>query len=279
VYRHGLPADRGGHRGAHRRGRLSILKNADPERKQAAARYIAYLAQEEPENSVESFRLAEQAGVDEIELDVRLTADGVAIVLHDATLDRVAADESGRDLGPVAELTLEQIRGVVLDSGRPVLTFEEALDETTVDLQVEIKAVEVVPEVARIVLSRPADAGRTRFTSFQPEALYLLARHAPDVPRGLITTGYPATDRHPDGIEAVLAATGCSTFYCGWDGLTADLVQRMRDGGYAMHGWPLRTAEDVQRALDLGLGGGTADDPRIARAWLQDAHAGRLNGG
>lgn len=231
-----------------------------------------------PENSIESFRLAEQVGVDEIELDVRLTADGVAIVLHDATLDRVAADGSGRGLGPVAELTFEQIRTVALDSGHPVVTFEEALDATTVVLQVEIKAVEVVPEVARIVRSRPADAGRIRFTSFQPEALHQLARHAPDVPRGLITTGYPDADRHPDGIEAVLAATGSSTFYCGWNGLTAELADRVRGDGYAMHGWPLRTAEDVQRGLALGLDGGTADDPGSARLWLQDAHARRTPG-
>ena len=119
-----------------------------------------------PENSIASFRLAEEMGVDEIELDVRLTADGVAIVLHDATLDRTAADDSGRGLGPVAELSFDQIKDIELDSGRGVLTFDEALDNTTVTLQVEMKAIEVVPELGRIVAARPEDAQRIQFTSF-----------------------------------------------------------------------------------------------------------------
>lgn len=224
-----------------------------------------------PENSVESFLLAEALGADEIELDVRLTADGAAIVLHDPTLDRVAADESGRRLGPVADLSLERLRRVRLDSGHPVLTFDEALDATTVTLQVEIKAPAVVPELARIVAARPADTDRIRFTSFQPEALRLLAQHAPAVPRGLITLGHPDARRHPEGVETVLTATGCSAFYCGWDGLTTEVVDRIRGLGYEMHGWPLRGPEDVRRALEFGLDGGTADDPGAARTWLEEA--------
>ena len=41
-----------------------------------------------PENTLSAFRLAEHAGADGLELDVRLTADGVPMVLHDDTLDR-----------------------------------------------------------------------------------------------------------------------------------------------------------------------------------------------
>jgi glycerophosphoryl diester phosphodiesterase len=43
---------------------------------------------EAPENTLPAFELAVQQGADAIELDVRLTADGVPVVLHDATLDR-----------------------------------------------------------------------------------------------------------------------------------------------------------------------------------------------
>src|SRR5690625_7027611 len=50
-----------------------------------------------PENSLESYALAEQVGVDEIELDVRLSADRELFLLHDATLDRTAGDDSARD--------------------------------------------------------------------------------------------------------------------------------------------------------------------------------------
>ncbi|MGG7104285.1 glycerophosphodiester phosphodiesterase [Rhodococcus sp. 24CO] len=221
-----------------------------------------------PENSIASFRLAEEMGVDEIELDVRSTADGVAIVLHDATLDRTAADDSGRGLGPVAELTFDQIKNIELDSGRGVLTFDEALDTTTVTLQVEIKAIEVVPELERIVVARPEDAQRIQFTSFSAEALLAVAEAAPFIPRGLIVSSYPSADAHPAGVESVLAATGSGAFYCGWNGLTAELVRDLHEAGLQVHAWPLRTPADAVRALELGVDGTTTDFPADAREWL-----------
>ena len=60
-----------------------------------------------PENTVAAFQLAAQQGADAFELDVRLTADGVPVVLHDATLNRTT------DLsGPLRDLTLAEIGGI-----------------------------------------------------------------------------------------------------------------------------------------------------------------------
>jgi glycerophosphoryl diester phosphodiesterase len=63
-----------------------------------------------PENTLESFRQAVALGVDALEFDVRLTADGVAVVHHDPTVDRTT-DGSG----PVAAMTLAELRR--LDAG------------------------------------------------------------------------------------------------------------------------------------------------------------------
>jgi len=60
-----------------------------------------------PENTLPAFRLAADAGADAFELDVRLTADGVPVLLHDRTLDRT----TDRD-GPLRALTLEQLAEV-----------------------------------------------------------------------------------------------------------------------------------------------------------------------
>jgi glycerophosphoryl diester phosphodiesterase len=71
-----------------------------------------------PENTLESFRQAVALGVDAIELDVHLSADGHVVVIHDPTLDRTT-DRSGR----VEQLTLAAIReadagaGFTLDRG------------------------------------------------------------------------------------------------------------------------------------------------------------------
>ncbi len=58
-----------------------------------------------PENTLESFRLAVEAGADAIELDVHLTADGQLAVIHDATLERTTDGT-----GAVADMTMEDVR-------------------------------------------------------------------------------------------------------------------------------------------------------------------------
>jgi glycerophosphoryl diester phosphodiesterase len=55
-----------------------------------------------PENSIESYLLAGRSGADGLKLDIRITRDGVPIVLHDATLARVAAASGPLTDTPVA---------------------------------------------------------------------------------------------------------------------------------------------------------------------------------
>jgi len=220
-----------------------------------------------PENSLQSYALAERVGVDEIELDVRQTRDGALIVLHDATLDRVAADESGRGLPPVAELTLDEVTRVRLDSGRPVLTLPEVYRATTTTLQVEIKDPACVTAVARFFHDHPEHAPRTLFTSFDADALEELKALLPDIPRGVILYGHPSAEEYPEGVEALLARTGSSIFHCGWPGLTREVVDGMHEAGLPVRGWPLRDFADMERAVALGIDGTTSDDPALARSW------------
>jgi glycerophosphoryl diester phosphodiesterase len=60
-----------------------------------------------PENTLPAFELAARQGADAFELDVRLTGDGVPVVLHDPTLDRTTDGT-----GPLIELPLAQLRRV-----------------------------------------------------------------------------------------------------------------------------------------------------------------------
>ena len=58
-----------------------------------------------PENTIESFRQAVAIGVDALEMDVHLTADGHVVVIHDPTLDRTT-NRSGR----VERMTLAEVQ-------------------------------------------------------------------------------------------------------------------------------------------------------------------------
>ena len=67
-----------------------------------------------PENTMAAFRLALEAGADGLELDVQLTRDGEAVVIHDFTLDRTT-DGSGF----VAQYTLAELRQFDAGVGLP----------------------------------------------------------------------------------------------------------------------------------------------------------------
>src|ERR687889_2649116 len=58
-----------------------------------------------PENTLEAFRLAVEAGAGGLELDVHLTRDGHVVVIHDPTLDRTTGGT-----GAVAAMTLHELR-------------------------------------------------------------------------------------------------------------------------------------------------------------------------
>jgi glycerophosphoryl diester phosphodiesterase len=81
----------------------------------------------EPENTLVSFASALRAGAEVVELDVRQTADGVAVVLHDPD---VAATTDGT--GYVHELTTGQVKALDASGGRgprqEIPTLAEALD-------------------------------------------------------------------------------------------------------------------------------------------------------
>src|SRR3989449_9458057 len=104
-----------------------------------------------PENTLAAFRLAADLGADGIELDVRGTADGQLVVLHDASVNRTT-DGAGR----VAALTLDQLRRV--DAGKkfgpsfrgeriPLLSqvFEVVAGRLLVDVEIKAAGVEAGP--------------------------------------------------------------------------------------------------------------------------------------
>lgn len=122
---------------------------------------------EAPENTLPAFELALRQGAGALELDVRLTADGAPVVLHDATLDRTT-DATG----PVRALTLAQLRSVdagarftpdrgatfpFRGSGVRIPTLGEVLWAfPRVPILVEIKEPEAQEPVRRVLLQENA---------------------------------------------------------------------------------------------------------------------------
>jgi glycerophosphoryl diester phosphodiesterase len=211
---------------------------------------------ERPENTLSSFDRAAELGAEAVEFDVRLTSDGVAVVMHDADVDRTT-DGSGA----VADLTAADVKRLRIDRSHEVPTLEEALrllsGRCAVD--VEIKNLpgeqgfdadrEGAVEATLRALDEVAFVGPVLLSSFNPASIRRARELAPDVPTGLLT-----------GFEVE-----------GWTALA-----RARDDG---HPWMLPFAgmvaaagpaliEDV-RAAGLRIGTWIADDPVFAVALMR----------
>lgn len=220
-----------------------------------------------PENSLASYALAEEVGVDEIELDVRLSKDDELFLLHDATLDRTAGDDSARGRGPAATLTLAELQAVVLDSGRGVVSLAEMYDATSTVIQLEVKDPATVPFLAQFFAARPKDARRTIITGFDPDALRQAAELMPDLPRCIIVKTLADAESFEGGWQGLVDYTRSTRFACGFPGLTQEIVDEIHARGLDLHVWPLRTLEDMRAAVALGADGTTSDDPAQAQRW------------
>lgn len=146
---------------------------------------------EAPENTLPAFELARAQQADAIELDVRVTADGHFVVIHDAAVDRTT---NGR--GEVAALTLAEIKTLDAGSwfdpafaGTRVPTLTEVLEWAggTVDLCIEVKTPfpdPALPDLLQAVAGYPRP--RLLFASFDWQLIRRLKLLAPWAQMGLI---------------------------------------------------------------------------------------------
>ena len=225
-----------------------------------------------PENSARAFRESLTLGVDQIEFDVQLSADGVPVVFHDETLERVTGTP-----GPLAARTLAELRTLRLFGGEEGIP---TLDETIAILaggdallRCEIKpgpGLLPYPELIEKSVSRIEAAGllgRTIFTGFHLPTVEAVARRA-DGCRGvawlvaksvLRLVGTRATCRlaRDHGVGSL------SMHHSLLDAATLDTVR-----SHALSVGTFGVVEDtaIDRVLGLGVNLLTTDRPEAALA-------------
>ena len=227
-----------------------------------------------PENTMPSFREAvERWQVDMIELDVRVSADGHCVVIHDETVDRTT-----EGTGPVAEQTLAELQDFDAGyrfrdgrGGRPfrargirIPTLHEVLEEfprTRFTIEVKIgtaqapmfDAIRRLDATDRVIVAGMRTADRTQFRGFDGaisgstrdvRLFYVLQRlHLSRLwPRSAHVFQVP--ERH--GVLHIV---------------TPRFVRAARDIGIPVHVWTVNGAEDMRRLLDRGVDGLITDRP------------------
>ncbi len=195
-----------------------------------------------PENTLAAFRAALAIpGIDGLELDVRASADGVAVVLHDASLRRV----QGRRIR-ASRLTAAELAGY----GVPTLAAVLAAGPPGAFLDVELK--EDLGELALAPL-REARGGPDGgypgvvVSSFGRDALAAVRRLEPALPCWLNTAWL--SDRT---IRAAVDL-GCAGVAAEWHRIDERRVERVRAAGLALAAWTVRDPAVRDRLAELGV--------------------------
>ena len=134
-----------------------------------------------PENTLAGVRRAAELGCDGVEIDVRLCADGVPVLIHDDLLDRTT-DATGR----IADTTLQQLESIDAGGGERIPTLRQALAEIDAGmlLIIELKVTpgDDIAALVQAVLDDVADANALPwvwFWSFDSDTVIELAERAP----------------------------------------------------------------------------------------------------
>lgn len=211
-------------------------------------------AGEAPENTFVGFARAFRAGVDYLELDVRLSADGVAVVVHDDELDRTS---DGR--GPVASMTAAALAR--LDAGRwfapafageriptlaGLLGWIEA--RPALGAMIEAKGPGTGTAIARAIAVSPA-RDRLSICSFEAVELRAAAEADPGIPRVLIVDrDAPGAD--PLALARDALATGINL---PWAWCDPELVRRLHGACLLVAGGTADDAVAIHACIELGL--------------------------
>lgn len=225
------------------------------------------LAVEAPENTMLAFLHAVNAGADYIETDVNGSADGVAIVSHDADLKRVA----GRDVR-VSQLTAAELRRVPLGQAQGFCTLAEALDafpETR--FNIDVKSADAIPGVIKAVSDLRASE-RVLISSFSTKRRLAVVRQLPGVSTSISASGaLPAVHAARAGATAILArilrgvqAVQLPEVVAGASVVTPRSLRSFHAVGVEVHIWTVNDPADMSRLLDAGVDGLVTDRADLA---------------
>ena len=235
-----------------------------------------------PENTIPSFEEAIRLGAGIVEFDVRLSRDGVPVVIHDPAVDRTT-DGTGHvhELG-AAELA--SLNAGTEAAPTPVPTLAEVLRCVSgrAAIAVEIKNIpgepafeptrEPIVEAIHAELELQGFDGAVLVISFNPSSIAASKLVAPDVPTGFLTTdlvpprealAYAASAGH----DMVLPGTRASI------PAGPSFVHEVHAAGLRLGTWTVDDPETVRMLFDRGFDAVASNDPRMALAVLAD-HVG-----
>lgn len=221
-----------------------------------------------PENTIESIQAAADMGIKWVELDVKLTRDGVPILFHDDTLDRTT--NGG---GPVATRSFADLQDLEAGSwfshgfsGIKIPSLEEAVDvllERRLGVNFEIKPCpgrEVETAQAMMdLLSRIWDDRETiLISSFSCVSLDVVCDMTPDFPRGMLLDTF-----WPENWAALADHLTPETINVDAGAITREQVEALIEYGKPILAYTVNEPDQARRLRGWGIDGFFSDAPDL----------------
>jgi len=227
----------------------------------------------DPENTLPAFDAAIGAGADAVELDVRVTSDGVGVAIHDPDVARTTDGE-----GLVHELTLEQVQELSILTpegaavGVPNLDEVVALVGERAGIMFEIKNLPGLPgfdpfgepgveETLRAISESPVSA---LVASFNPRSI----ERCRDLARERVQTGFLSSSAM-DPVTAVRYAASVGHRWilpnvAALKSAGEEVILRAHASGVRVGSWVVDDPDDIEMLMSWGVDAVITDVPEVA---------------
>ncbi|MBD0710318.1 MULTISPECIES: glycerophosphodiester phosphodiesterase [unclassified Streptomyces] len=249
-------------------------------------------SEDAPEHTLAAYVKAIEDGADALECDVRLTADGHLVCVHDRRVNRTSngrgavsaleladlaaldfgtwkgREDSGespdrRAPGSASVLTLERLLELVSDAGRPIELAIETKHPTRWAGQVEEKLLQLLNRFGLDAPPAPAESP-VRIMSFSARSLHRIAVAAPTLPT--VSLSQFVSPRLRDGrLPAGARIAGPSIRIVRHH---PAVILRLRKAGHQVHVWTVDEPEDVELCERLGVDAIITNRPKQVLAQL-----------
>lgn len=253
-----------------------------------------------PEHTLAAYDLAVAMGADFLEPDLQMTADGVLVAFHDATLDRTARGPAEACTGPIRERTLAEIRRCDVGSwfnerypdradpafvGLGIPTLEELFERygTSVRWYPETKNPDErlpgQPSMEETLLAllhahdlrdAAVERGQVLVQSFSAASLLRMRELDPELPLVQLLRARSvrrwSVNRVLDEVADYAAGVGPNRVL-----VNARFMRAARARGLAVHPWTVNDPAEMDRLLALGVDGIFSDFPDLLRERIDAA--------
>lgn len=216
-----------------------------------------------PENTIPAIEAAVEEMADSVELDVQMTADGVVVLGHDASLKRVAGVNRS-----IASMTFEELEKLDVGSwfsseyaGTRIPSLSEVLElcSQKTSLNIEIKYVgknSELPEKTAEMVREYGMENQCVITSTNLSYLKRVKEALPEIRTGYIISAAYGNFYSSEDVDFISIRSGF---------VTSALMQNAHEQGKAVYAWTVNTKSELERLTLLGVDGIITDRPVLAR--------------